>query len=411
MDRENFDKYTGERNNLQAKGGSQGSESLVGIRKTLNDMGFKNDRIGFNDKDKTVTLGGRTLMRPTYLDDEAGVSYASASDIQKSLVDFYKGSKNPIVRVSDAYAAAAGKYGLTADALSYGNGTVSLGGRPLDVLYIDDSGKAWAWNDNVINAVSRYADKAGVRSPDSIANEYSKKYLSDIINAVDDIRNRDEFSYNPEQDPVYIAYRNKYLLEGNRASENAAANYSALTGGYMNSAAATAGALANQYYAQQLANTVPELAQQAYDRYYSSYKLDMEVLDRMMKMYDSGYKTAQDANSMTRQNTNAAASSVVQRDNAAYERALAESERYSNDMRNRQEYETQERENYWNEALNSQKLIENSYKNEGYRLDNEQQQIYLEYYRRLLDAEYAGGILKNEKTEAEIARILSEMYK
>lgn len=411
MDRENFDKYTEERNNLQAKGGSQGSGNLVGIRKTLNDMGFKNDQIGFNDKDKTVTLGGRTLMRPTYLDDEAGVSYASASDIQKSLVDFYKNSRNPIVRVSDAYAAAAGKYGLTSDALSYGNGTVSLGGRPLDVLYIDDSGKAWAWNDNVINAVSRYADTAGVRSPNSVANEYSRKYLSDIINAVDDIRDRDEFSYNPDRDPVYIAYRNKYLLEGNRASENAAANYSALTGGYMNSAAVTAGALANQYYAQQLANTVPELAQKAYDRYYSSYKLDMEVLDRLMKMYDSGYKTAQDANSMTRQNTNAAASSVVQRDNDAYERGLAESERYSNDRRNRQEYETQERENYWNEVLNSQKLIENSYKNEGYRLDNEQQQIYLEYYRRLLDAEYASGILKNDKTEAEIARILSEMYR
>ena len=122
----------------------------VGIRATLNNMGFSDSDIGFNEKEQAVTIGGKNFMKPDYLDEEAGISYATDKNIQKSLVDFYKNSSNPIVRVSDAYSSLAGQYGLSADALSYGNDTVSIGGIPLDVLYIDGENKAWAWNDDIL---------------------------------------------------------------------------------------------------------------------------------------------------------------------------------------------------------------------------------------------------------------------
>ena len=63
---------------------------MVGIRQTLRDMGFSDNQIGYNEKTNTVTLGGRDLMTPGYLDSDAGVSYATKTDIQKSLVNHFK---------------------------------------------------------------------------------------------------------------------------------------------------------------------------------------------------------------------------------------------------------------------------------------------------------------------------------
>lgn len=376
-------------------------QDAVGIRATLNNMGFSNQSIGYDDASGSVTLNGRILMKPSYLDNEKGVSYAPVSDIQKSVVNYYKDSENPVVRVSDAYSAAAGKYGLSGSGLSYGNGTVSIGGKPLDVLYIDDSGKAWARENDVYDLVLAYANETGVESPNSLADRYAEEYLTDIRKGIDDLRNRDEFSYDPNDDPVYLAYRNKYLLEGNRASRDTMANYSALTGGYANSAAVTAGAMANQYYAQQLSDKVPELAEQAYKRYYDDFMMDVDILDKMVDTYDKAYNNATLANERAAENARYTADSIVSRDDAAYEKELKEFERYWEDRLNTQKIEDSAQDNYWTDILNTQKVTENDIKNAGYMLSNEEQSIYLEYYRRILEGGLEGQSLENKKTKAE----------
>ena len=109
-------------------------DGTVGIRSTLTNMGISNDLIGYDDRSGTVTLGGRTLMKPSYMDEDAGVSYASPSEIQNSLVSYYSKSNNPIVQVSDAYSKYAGQYGVSADVLGYSNGSATIGGRPLNTL-------------------------------------------------------------------------------------------------------------------------------------------------------------------------------------------------------------------------------------------------------------------------------------
>lgn len=324
---------------------------------------------------------------------------------QKELVDRYRDTDNPVVRVSDAYAAAAGKYGLGADALSYGNGTVSIGGQPLNTLYIDDSGKAWARQKDVERLTTEYANKTGVTAPGDISAKYEKKYLADIRDAVSDLRNRKEFSYNPDDDPVYAAYRKKYLLEGNRASENAMADYSALTGGYVNSAAVTAGAQANQYYAQQLSNTVPQLAEQAYRRYLDSYQTDLDVLGRMIDLYDKAYDNELAANRQTLENANSSAKSAVQRDKDAYEHTLSEEERYWRNRNNETEEEALARERYWDELFNAQEYETGGIKKEGATLDNQKAQIYLEYYKRLLESELANDSADRAKKVAEINKL------
>ncbi len=362
----------------------------VGIRATLNNMGISNDKIGYDDKSGMVTLNGRAFMKPSFLDDDAGVSYAPEKDIQKSLTEFYKDSSNPIVKVSDAYQAAAGKYGLGSEALSYTNDTVTIGGMPLDTLFVDDEGKAWAWQNDVNNLAGQYVSYTGVKSPNAMAKDYEDAYMSDVWYRINELISRDEFSYDPEADPVYLAYKEKYLTEGERASKNAIADYSALTGGYTNSAAVTAGAQANQYYASLLANAVPELAEIAYERYNSENQTDLNLIMSMIESYDTAYENARNANSDTIKNVAYAAESNAARDES-------EREKYWDDKMNALDIETQTQENYWDNILNSQKSVLND-------LDAKEQEIYLEYYRQLIESDLA-------KTKADTAKVWQSLYK
>lgn len=351
----------------------------VGIRATLNNLGISDSSIGYDENNKTVTIGGKAFMKPIYMDEDAGISYAPESAIRQNLVDFYKDSSNPIVRVSDAYTAAAGKYGLDASALTYGNNTVMIGGVPLNTLYIDDSGKAWAWQNDVYDLTEKYANNVGVSTPESIYGN-TKKYLSDIENAIKSLYNQSSFSYDPDDDPVYMAYRNKYILEGNRAVQDTMANYSALTGGYANSAAVTAGALANQYYSQQLTDKIPELAKQAYARYNDDRQANISLIDKMISAYNSAYNNLSDTNDTARKYANATANSVTARDNDSYER-------YWTDLLNQQAYDTQVQKNYWEDSNNIQNQLMNSHKMQGYILENEEQEISNSYLKKLLEAE------------------------
>lgn len=76
-----------------------------------------------------------------------------------------------------------------------------------------------------------------------------------------------EFSYSTEKDPVYEAYKKQYAREGKRATQDALGSAAAMTGGVPSSYAATAASQAGDYYASQAADKVPELYQQAYNRY------------------------------------------------------------------------------------------------------------------------------------------------
>lgn len=76
-----------------------------------------------------------------------------------------------------------------------------------------------------------------------------------------------EFSYDLENDPVYSAYRKQYAREGQRAVQDTLGAAAAATGGIPSSYAATAASQAGDYYASQLSDKVPELYQQAHNRY------------------------------------------------------------------------------------------------------------------------------------------------
>lgn len=75
------------------------------------------------------------------------------------------------------------------------------------------------------------------------------------------------FSYNLESDPVWQAYKKQYTREGQRATQDALGITAASTGGIPSSYATAAATQAGDYYAAQMTDKVPELYQQAYNRY------------------------------------------------------------------------------------------------------------------------------------------------
>ncbi|MBR6551476.1 MAG: peptidoglycan-binding protein [Clostridia bacterium] len=99
-------------------------------------------------------------------------------------------------------------------------------------------------------------------------SDYNSKYSEEIERVLDSILNREKFNYNLNADPLYNQYKEQYVNNGKKAMLDTVADLSALTGGYANSYAVSAG---NQSYNNYL-NNLNEIALDLYDRAYSAYK-------------------------------------------------------------------------------------------------------------------------------------------
>lgn len=97
--------------------------------------------------------------------------------------------------------------------------------------------------------------------------QYNSPWSTQLNDTLDKILNREKFSYDFNGDAFYQQYKDKFTQQARMASEDAVARASAMTGGYGNSYAATAGAQAYNTEMQQLNDVIPELYQMAYDRY------------------------------------------------------------------------------------------------------------------------------------------------
>ena len=94
---------------------------------------------------------------------------------------------------------------------------------------------------------------------------YQSQYADQIAAQLNAIQNRDPFSYDYESDPVWQAYKQQYMREGRRASEDAMGQYAAMTGGMPSTAAMAAAQQAQSYYNAQMNDKIPELYKLAYD--------------------------------------------------------------------------------------------------------------------------------------------------
>lgn len=114
------------------------------------------------------------------------------------------------------------------------------------------------------------------------------RYQSKLDQVLEQVLNPKKFNYDMESDPVYQAYRDMYIREGNRAMEDTLAGLSIDAGGD-NSWAVSAAAQANNRYMQELADRVPELYNLAYEKYMTERNADMNKLSLLQDMQNSEY--------------------------------------------------------------------------------------------------------------------------
>lgn len=97
--------------------------------------------------------------------------------------------------------------------------------------------------------------------------EYQSQYAEQIDAILNDILNREDFNYNMNADPLYQQYKEQYIQNGKKAMMDTIGQASALTGGYANSYATTAGNQAYDEYLNELNHIGLDLRDRAYQQY------------------------------------------------------------------------------------------------------------------------------------------------
>lgn len=123
---------------------------------------------------------------------------------------------------------------------------------------------------------------------------FDSKYTGMGEELISEILNREEFSYNAENDPLYSQFKKQYLREGERASQDAIGVAAAATGGIPSSYAVQAAAQAGNYYAAQLTDKIPELYQMAYNQYLNENQMKHSALDAVRGMEEFDYTKHRD---------------------------------------------------------------------------------------------------------------------
>lgn len=97
--------------------------------------------------------------------------------------------------------------------------------------------------------------------------DYTSSWQSQLNDILQQINNREKFSYDLNGDALYQQYKNQYMLQGQKAMMDTMGQAATMTGGYGNSYAQSVGQQAYQGYIQQLNDKVPELYQLALSKY------------------------------------------------------------------------------------------------------------------------------------------------
>lgn len=122
---------------------------------------------------------------------------------------------------------------------------------------------------------------------------YESQYSDKIDALLNQILNREKFSYDLESDPMYQQYKAQYNREGQRAMNDTLASMASGAGG-MNTWAVTAAQQANDYYNAQLNDRVPELYQLAYQMYLQDIDNQVQDLGLLQQMDNTQYGRYQD---------------------------------------------------------------------------------------------------------------------
>jgi len=133
-----------------------------------------------------------------------------------------------------------------------------------------------------------------LRAAENTLPDYTSSYDAEIRELYGKIINRPQFTYSPENDPVYGAYRERYVREGQYAMRDTMGQAAALTGGYGSSYAQAVGQQQYNAYLQKLSDALPQLYAQAYERYRAEGEGLNDRLDAAGKLAEAEYGRQRD---------------------------------------------------------------------------------------------------------------------
>lgn len=128
------------------------------------------------------------------------------------------------------------------------------------------------YTDKLNDLLSRYEDainnSGGISMPGLSLPDYVGAYDELIDELLNKIANREEFSYNSEEDPLFQQYKDLYTKQGQLAMEDTMGVAAGLTGGYSSSYSQAVGQQQYNAYLEKLTEMMPEF----YDRAYGQYR-------------------------------------------------------------------------------------------------------------------------------------------
>ncbi len=127
-----------------------------------------------------------------------------------------------------------------------------------------------------------------------INTKYKSPYEADKKRILNLISEKESFSYDPMDDPIFEIYKKLYTRLGDDAYDRALADGVLRTGGAMNTSAQSAAMQAKNHYNTMLMSKIPELYESSYEKYRSEYERLYDELDLLNELDDSAYKRHRD---------------------------------------------------------------------------------------------------------------------
>ena len=148
---------------------------------------------------------------------------------------------------------------------------------------------------NIYAYTSKNTSPASSNGKAQKPKEYDSEYTSLAKKLLNDYIAKDDFDYNVNSDKLYKQYAEKYKKDGDTAMRDTVAQASALSGGYGNSYAVTAGNQAYQGHLDKLNDIVPELEEKAYERYIQKDKDKKDQFDMVNELEEKEYEKYRDS--------------------------------------------------------------------------------------------------------------------
>ena len=257
--------------NVSAKGGTSTSGTLgspVKANKALEIMA------------KGVVNAGVTAAGGT-------PDYTSVVDTKKTTGTEQKKTNTGGAKTADPVAPAAEPATVAADP----GETQQTQGTASGFTYGDFTYQDFAGNDDpLVNEAWGILTQHQTNKP----GDYTPVWQDEADAYLNQYQNRDPFSYDFNSDALYQQYKDNYIQQGQMAMMDTMGQAAAMTGGYGNSYAQTAGQQAYNLYLNQLNDVMPELYQMAHDRYTQEGQNMLDMYDLYMNKENYEYNKYQD---------------------------------------------------------------------------------------------------------------------